>query len=100
MTELASTGLSGLSILFIAFAIWFLTGKGTRKVVGDAVTDAVSHTADSIVEASLNANQALVIARLASIKEAEAELGDLEALIGKSNNLLKSARDSRSTREK
>ena len=70
METLATTGLSGLSILFIAIAIWFLTGKSTRKSVGNSLQAAVGS-----VEQSLTASQLL------SAKEIKEELGDIDEAI-------------------
>ena len=68
-----------LSLLVIAtvVAIWIITSKSTRKSVGA-----------SLVEVSLTAEQSLKIARASAYNEAEAELGDLMAMLQKSDAFL------------
>lgn len=66
METLAVEGLSGLTVLAVALAIWFLSSKATRKSVGS-----------SIQEGAQGIEQSLYVARVASFKEAEDELGDL-----------------------
>lgn len=77
METLAVEGLSGLTILCVALAIWFLSSKTTRKSVGA-----------SVQEGAQSVEQALYVARLASYKEARDELGDLLALGKEANQFL------------
>lgn len=67
METLAS---SGLTILAIALAIWFLTGKATRKSVGNSLQAVVG-----------NVEQSLTTSQLLSAKETKEELGDLDEAI-------------------
>lgn len=64
MEATAVTGLSGLSILIIAIAIWFLTSKGTRQSVGN-----------SVQVSAMQVEQALTSSILLSAKEVGEELG-------------------------
>ena len=68
---------SPLFILGFAFAIYFLTSKGTRKSVGN-----------SVQESMLSVEQSLKISRAQAMKEAIAECDDLEAMLKKSNDFL------------
>ena len=77
METLAVEGLSGLTILCIALAVWFLTGKATRGSIGD-----------SVKEGALTIEQSLYLGRITSFKEAEDEIGDLLELGKRANKLL------------
>lgn len=70
METLATEGMSAFTILAIALAIWFLTGKATRKSVGNSLQAVVG-----------NVEQSLTTAQLLAAKEAEEELGDLDKAI-------------------
>lgn len=77
METLATTGISGLSILFIALAVWFLTSKQTRKSIGNTVT-----------ETALTVEQSLKISRATAYAEAVSEVADLAKNLEDSNNFL------------
>lgn len=77
METLATTGISGLSILFIALAVWFLTSKQTRKSIGNTVT-----------ETALTVEQSLKISRATAYAEAVSEVSDLAKNLEDSNNFL------------
>ena len=77
METLAVEGLSGLTILAVALAVWFLTGKATRASIGD-----------SVKEGALTVEQSLYLGRITSFKEAEDEIGDLLELGKRANKLL------------
>ena len=77
METLATTGISGLSILFIALAVWFLTSKQTRKSIGNTVT-----------ETALTVEQSLKISRATAYAEAVSEVADLAKNLENSNNFL------------
>lgn len=77
METLATTGISGLSILFIALAVWFLTSKQTRKSIGNTVT-----------ETALTVEQSLKISRATAYAEAVSEVADLTKNLEDSNNFL------------
>lgn len=62
--------MSALTILALAIAIWILTGKATRKSVGNSLQAVVG-----------NVEQSLTTAQLLSAKEAKEELGDLSEAI-------------------
>ena len=69
-----------LTVLFplvIAFAIYFLTSKNTRKSVGN-----------SVAEGALLVEQSLKISRSSAYAEAKAELGDLEKMLAESDAFL------------
>lgn len=70
METLATEGMSAVTILAIALAIWFLTGKATRKSVGNSLQAVVG-----------NVEQSLTTAQLLSAKETKEELGDLDDAI-------------------
>lgn len=59
-----------LTVLAVAVAIWFLTGKATRKSVGNSLQAVVGN-----IEQSLTASQLL------SAQEIKVELGDLDEAI-------------------
>ena len=63
METLAVEGISGLTILAVALAIWFLSSKQTRKSVGN-----------SVQESAQNVEQALKISRAQAYAEAKSEL--------------------------
>lgn len=70
METLATEGMGSLTILAIALAIWLLTGKATRKSVGNSLQAVVG-----------NVEQSLTTAQLLSAKETKEELGDLDDAI-------------------
>ena len=63
--------------LAIAFSVYFLTSKGTRKSIGNSVS-----------EGALLVEQSLKISRAAAFAEAKAELGELETMLSESNTFL------------
>ena len=77
METLAVEVLSGLTILCVALAIWFLSSKQTRKSVGN-----------SVQESAQNVEQALKISRAQAYAEAKSELGDIHAMLKESNAFL------------
>ena len=69
-----------LTVLFplvIAFAIYFITSKATRKSVGN-----------SVAEGALLVEQSLKIARATAYNEAKAEVGDLKKMLDASDAFL------------
>ena len=67
-------GLAGLTILAVAIAIWFLTGKQTRKSFGNSLQSVAG-----------NLEQSLTASQLLSAKEIQEELGDLSKAIESAN---------------
>ena len=67
--------------LAVAFAIYFLTSKGTRKSIGNSVS-----------EGALLVEQSLKISRATAFTEAEAELGGLKAMLSASDDFLGGAK--------
>ena len=63
--------------LAIAFSVYFLTSKGTRKSIGNSVS-----------EGALLVEQSLKISRASAFAEAKAELGELETMLSESNAFL------------
>ena len=63
--------------LAVAFAIYFLTSKGTRKSIGNSVS-----------EGALLVEQSLKVSRAAAFAEAKAELGDLQKMLSESDAFL------------
>ena len=77
METLAVEGLSGLTILCVALAVWFLSSKQTRKSVGV-----------SVQEGAQTIEQSLKISRAQAYAEAKAELGDIQKMLEESNAFL------------
>lgn len=69
--------LSPLFIIAIVIAVWLITTKQTRKSVGN-----------SVVEVAMFAEQSLKITRATAFNEALTELGDLNAMLSKSDAFL------------
>ena len=53
METLATGGMSAFTILAIALAIWLLTGKATRKSVGNSLQAVVGNVEQSLTTAQL-----------------------------------------------
>lgn len=69
--------LSPLFIIAVVIAVWLITTKQTRKSVGN-----------SVVEVAMFAEQSLKITRATAFNEALTELGDLNAMLAKSDAFL------------